>query len=260
MTPSSQALVATDPPHGEVAYEEAAAILRLSVADVVSKTRFPAPEVLAAADGERARGMAGALASVGLDVRVVDSEALARAPWPTPAASHAFEDDSLVVRTGGREIRIGYGEPVVGVSCRPPSGFAPPERVLPEEHALSGDPGPALTEPLEWVEHLDLYVIGETSVKRFAIVDDVSDAVRQCERRFERITMDRRLEDVRPRQRFIAGQDAFDLDMRKAFSFGTLLLRQLLDSVSADLRDLTQYEYGSRLAFAMAHADARSER
>lgn len=256
MTPSSQTLVATNPPHGDVAYEEAAAILRLSVDNLISKVRFPAPEILTAAEDERARGVAWALANVGLGVKVVDGGALARVPWPTPAASHAFEDEALVVRTEGRELRIWYGEPVVGVSCRPPSGFAPSEGVPTEEHALSGDPGPALSEPLEWVEHLDLYVTGEGSVERFVIVNDVSDAVSQCERRFERITMDRRLEGVRPRQRFIPGEDAFDIDMRKAFSFGTLLLRQLLDSVSPDLRDLTHYEYGSRLAFVMAHADA----
>ena len=42
------------------------------------------------------------------------------------------------------------------------------------------------------------------------------------------------------------------MDLRKLFSFGTLLLRQVLESISPELRDIPQYELGSRLAYLMS--------
>jgi hypothetical protein len=75
--------------------------------------------------------------------------------------------------------------------------------------------------------------------------------VSACRRYFHDIEIDSRLEGVRPRQRFVMGEQGFDLDLRKMYSFGTLLLRQALDAVSPELKDLTQYELGSRLAYVL---------
>ena len=60
--------------------------------------------------------------------------------------------------------------------------------------------------------------------------------------------MDARLENVRPRRRFVAGESGFDMDLRKHYSFGTLLLRHALEEISPELKDVPHYEYGSRLA------------
>ena len=76
----------------------------------------------------------------------------------------------------------------------------------------------------------------------------------ECERRFSHIEVDQRLSGVLPRQRFAMGDMRFDPDMRKNFSYGTLLLRQALNSVSPELGDLTQFELGSRLAYVLSRA------
>jgi hypothetical protein len=70
----------------------------------------------------------------------------------------------------------------------------------------------------------------------------------ECARRFQRLSVDARLENVRPRRRFVAGDAGFDVDLRKHYSFGTLLLRHALEEISPTLKDLPHYEYGSRLA------------
>jgi hypothetical protein len=65
------------------------------------------------------------------------------------------------------------------------------------------------------------------------------------------MTVDARLDNVRPRRRFVAGDGGFDMDLRKHYSFGTLLLRHALEEISPDLKDLPHYEFGSRLACAL---------
>ena len=73
----------------------------------------------------------------------------------------------------------------------------------------------------------------------------------ECERRFDHFALDMRLTGVLPRQRFAMGDPTFDPDIRKNFSYGTLLLRQALYTVSAEPGDPTQWELGSRLAYVL---------
>jgi hypothetical protein len=56
----------------------------------------------------------------------------------------------------------------------------------------------------------------------------------------------------------VAGELGFDPDMRKRYAFGTLLLRNLLESISSELRDVTQYELGSRLAYVLSQEGPES--
>jgi hypothetical protein len=74
----------------------------------------------------------------------------------------------------------------------------------------------------------------------------------ECVRRFTDLELDTRLDGVRPRSRFVMGIKNFDYDLRKLYSYGTLLLRQVLDSISPELRDLTHYDLGSRLAYVVS--------
>ncbi|MSR19928.1 MAG: hypothetical protein EXR91_02985 [Gemmatimonadetes bacterium] len=76
----------------------------------------------------------------------------------------------------------------------------------------------------------------------------------ECRRRFAHIHADSRLDGVRPRRRFVAGEAGFNMDLRRHYSFGTLLLRHALASISADLKDLPHYEYGSRIGCAMGRS------
>ena len=132
----------------------------------------------------------------------------------------------------------------------------------------SGD-GALQSEAIQWGSMLDLYLDGDSGLERVTFARDITgfsgltgmagsspaecmvETLTQCALRFDRFSLDRRLEGVRPRQRFTMGADDFDLDQRKLFSYGTLLLRQALNMVDATLGDLTQYELGSRLAWVL---------
>lgn len=267
-----QILVVSDPPHGDVDNDAVAEILGLALVDAQQKIGFPAPEVLLASDRDPASDVAEALTRAGLSVAVIDGHSLADIPWPAPISSFDFGGESLLVRLSGDDVEISYDTPVVGVYCKPPSDLAmddPSGDGLEEGTARlgSGDDGFAIAEGLEWVTNLDLYFTQGGTLRRISIVQDVVDfsglggmkrptgaenmatTIAECERRFHRFELDARLENLRPRHRFLGGDVGFDLDMRKLFSFGTLLLRQVLDSISPEIRDIPQYELGSRLAY-----------
>ncbi len=282
-----QILVVSDPPHREVDEEAVAAILGLALADARVKIGFPAPEVLSASDPDRAAELAESIRGAGLNVAVIDGHELVGVPWPAPVSSFSFGGEGLVARLADAEDEVRYDTPLVGVYCKPPSDFptgspardtaqaavrrrSADERVQrPAAFELGAD-GSEIAEALEWMTNLDLYFTRGGELRRISIVqgvadfsglgdmerptvaDDMAATVAECERRFAHLELDTRLEDVRPRQRFVAGEADFDMDLRKLFSFGTLLLRQVLDAISPDLRDVPQYELGSRLAYLMS--------
>lgn len=254
-----QILVVSDPPHREVAHDAAAEILGLDIADLRAKVDFAAPEVLAASDEARAVEVATALRGSGLSVVVIDGCDLVDVPWPTSVSSFDFEADALVVRPEGGEVRLRYDTPITAVYCQPPAGFEAPEPGRHGPASATGEGGGfAISEDLEWTAHLDLYFTQGRRVRRIALVQDVAEAVAECAHRFHGLRLDTRLENVRPRKRFIGGDADFDLDLRKAYSFGTLLLRQMLESISPDLRDLTHYEFASRLSYLVSRARPRA--
>lgn len=265
-----QILVVSDPPHREVDLEAVAAILGLELADARLKIDFPAPEVLAASDPDRAVAMAASLRGAGLRVKVIDGQELAGVPWPAPADSFELRSEGLLARFAAHDIEVPYDTPVVGVYCKPPADF-PEGGPDGETAALTpDDDGFTIAEAIEWMANLDLYFTRGGVLRRVSIVQDATDfsglgdmrratlaenmaaIVAECDRRFAHIELDSRLENVRPRHRFSGGDYGFDMDLRKAFSFGTLLLRQVLDSISPELRDVPQYELGSRLAYVLS--------
>lgn len=244
-----QILVVSDPPHGEVDVAAVSKVLGIDEETTRLKVAFAAPEVLAASGPQRAHDLARELAGHGLEIRVIAGDVLAEMPWPRLAVDVSFTDDALTAEVEGGTISIPYSASLWCVSCRPPDGFSKLAQVSLSE-ALASKGGPTVAEALEWTHHVDLYALTPQGVGRISLVADPQDALEEIERRFHRVGVDRRLDGVRPRQRFVAGEAGFDIDLRKAFSFGTLLLRQVLQSISDELRDLPQYEYASRLSFA----------
>ena len=74
--------------------------------------------------------------------------------------------------------------------------------------------------------------------------------VAECEQRFTKTQFDRRLVDVRLRRSLIIDTAASSYQQqRKGFSYATTGLAALLESISPDLKDITQFELGSRLAY-----------
>jgi hypothetical protein len=261
-----QILVVSDPPHREVNPDAVAAILGMDVADVRVKIKFPAPEVFAASDVDRAREFATSLRAAGMSLKIIDGHDLATIPWPVPVSSFSFGVDWLAAQVGDEDIEIPYDTPLVGVYCKPPSDFDPE----PGTGLAPGDRGLAIAEAIEWSTNLDLYFSRGGEVQRLSIVQEHVDfsglgdrslataeenmalTVSELEYRFHNLKLDRRLENVRPRTRLRLGDSTFELDMRKLFSFGTLLLRQVLESVEPGLGDMTQHEFGSRIAYLLS--------
>lgn len=253
--------------------EIAASLLGLEAEDARAKIAFGAPEVLLASDPHRCARLATALGEAGLSVAVVDGASLAKIPWPRLASSLAFGTAGLVAETDDGVVQIRYDEPVLGVSCAPPADLrapAPGKSLAPEGDDSPAARGLRLAESLEWMSHLNFFFTRDGEAQRIVIGRDLTDfsglvdgqtaeecmaaTVTECRQRFSRLSLDTRLEDVRPRARFLLGIEDFDYDLRKAYSFGTLLLRTVLDSVSPELTDLTQYELGARISSAL-HAE-----
>ena len=73
--------------------------------------------------------------------------------------------------------------------------------------------------------------------------------VQEFEERFAKGSVDRRLVNMQPRQRPMVGKRAADHPERKGFSFATEALNRLLETISSDLKGVSQFELSSRLAF-----------
>jgi hypothetical protein len=267
MSEAALVVVVADPPHGEVSLPSVAAALAVPPEDIRPKLDFQAPEILAATDRPRAMEVAEALNTAGASVVASDGLDLARIPWPSLVASLALGPDSLAVRAGGVTVDVPFGAILLGVHCAPPADFVPPW--VTSTATQERPEGPAAAEVLEWVEHLDLYVGLEGGLRRFSVApeltdfsgvipagDDSSSAVEALVtvlgRRCTSLPMDDRLVGVRPRRRFLAGEAGFNPDQRRRYAFGTLLLRHTLESIAPELRDVTQYELGSRLAYVLS--------
>ncbi len=105
-----------------------------------------------------------------------------------------------------------------------------------------------------WVRVVDvsscLNFSGLGDLKLPTAEDNMLKLVWECERRFTKAQFDRRLVDVRLRQSLIVDTAARPAhEMRKGFSFATTALAKLLESISPDLKDISQFEQGSRLAY-----------
>jgi hypothetical protein len=269
---ASLALVVSDPPHGRVDHQAVADALGLEPANASLKIGFAAPEVMRCSERPRALPFAELLSETGMNVKVIDGADLARVPWPVPISSMSFGPDALVGTFRGRTLRLGYDEPVLAVFCKPPVNYKRPSVIPPLTPSVNGL---GIAEALDGGSTLDLYVLRGAQLERITIAQDVVDfsdlgegrggspaeslkaTLAECGRRFERLTVDARLENVRPRRRFVAGDAGFDMDLRKHYSFGTLLLRHALGEISPELKELPHYEYGSRLACALGKETLR---
>jgi hypothetical protein len=262
-SPGLLSLVVSDPPHGRVDHQAVADALGLELASASLKIGFAAPEVLRCADPARAAAFAHLMGETGLRVGVVDGADLVRVPWPAPITTMSFGPHGLVGVFRGRAVGIRYEEPVLAVFAKPPRNYTRPAAV-PELSPTSKDL--QIAEALDGMAILDLYTRTGGQLDRITIANDVADftgiegledvsptdrldaMLSECGRRFERLIVDARLVNVRPRRRFVAGEAGFDVDLRKHYSFGTLLLRHALEEISPELKELPHYEYGSRLA------------
>jgi hypothetical protein len=278
--------VVSDPPHSEADLDEAAMLLGLSVADARMKVNFGAPEVwLAHADEEQASLAATALRAAGLSVSILPAQDLLIVPPPTSAQWFSFGDDEFVAYTEDGEVHLRYDALVVGAFCRPPADFASGDHASRSardsfdpmrqrtDHLAGRARHEQVVEMLERRTNLDLYTPSGTGLRRISIAQDsvsfsgLGEAIRPrasdnmdltlatFEQRFSNLVVDKRMVNVRPRQRLTVGGPVENQENRRLLSFGTVGLQELLASVSPELADITQYELASRLSYLMLSGD-----
>jgi hypothetical protein len=255
-------LVVSDPPHDEVDVEAAAKLLDLDVFAARLKTGFGAPEVFGASGPDSAVKLAVALRKTGLRVTILQGSALAGLPWPNPASHLAFDESCLRLTVDGSGLEIPWTTEMLGVFCQPPEGFSF-EKPTDLDRAIASHHGPTISEALQSRSFIDLYLLEEgASVRRVSIVPRMfgmegEKLAAELERRFAALRMDRRLQGVRPRTRYVehgsqaAGRRGPDAPRRRGFSYGTRQLADVLGSISGELRTMTQYELGSRIAYGL---------
>lgn len=247
-------LVVSDPPHGEVDLDAAAELLELDLFATRLKVVFAAPEVMSASGPEEAAEFYAVLTKAGFNASVVDGAALVELPWPDPLSSLTFDVSHLHATVRGENITIPYDARVVGVHCRPPAERSM-ERTVALDRAMASAHGPTIAQAIERKSVLDLYFRDEGALRRVTIVPDLLEAdaegvIKELGRRMECLELDTRLVGVRPRAPFTSGA-GFKGPERRRYSFGTAMLHEVLGSIAPELRAATQYEFGSRLAYAL---------
>ncbi len=282
-------LVVSNPPHGDVDLAGAAPFLGLAPAELRMKANYPVPEIWLAAEDEASMAAAAAgLSGAGLRVAVVAGQRLSEVPPWSTATSFAFGDSALSLQLEDGEVELPYDSHVGAVYCTPraavggarsggggglteglrqrSSGIFMARDSLVGFGALGGRTSqsgdePAAADPA----FVDLYATADGTPRRLSIavgkvdfsglgeqqlpnmIGNLEIFVQEFESRFEGGTVDRRLLDMQPRQRPMVGGGA--TPERKGFSYATQALAKLLESISPNLKGISQFELSSRLAF-----------
>lgn len=248
-------LVVSDPPHGEVDLESAAKLLELDGISTRLKASFGAPEVMHASASGEAVIFGAALQRTGFRVQIVAGARLNDPQWPDPVSGLTFDGSFMQASTPTSVVRVPYDAQVLAVHCQPP-GYRH-TRVPDElERAITSGHGPTIADAIQRMSIVDVYFRDEGTLRRVTIVPErlrlETDVVlKDMGRRFKNLTLDARLKGVRPRAPFSIGQ-SFDGSERRRFSFGTMMLRLVVESIAPELRTIPQYEFGSRLAYALS--------
>ena len=256
-------LVVSDPPHGEVDLEAAAKLLELDGFATRLKASFGAPEVMHASDRAEAIQFGAALQRTGFKVQILNGATLFEPQWPEPISGLVFDASSLQGTTAAETVRVPYDAQVLAVVCQPPNyrHTRVPEEL---ERAIASGHGPTIAEAMAHLSIVDIYFRDGAGLRRVTIVPErlkleTDRVLKDMGKRFTHLTLDARLKGVRPRAPFSIG-GGYDGSERRRYSFGTLMLRQVLESIAPELRAVPQYEFASRLAYALSPLSATSER
>lgn len=255
-------LVISNPPHGTVDARRAAPLLGLIPAEVNLKAHYHVPEIwLAGTDRAGMEEAAGALRDAGLNVVVVAADDLRAVPDQKLVRSFAFGEAGLCLTLDEQGVEARYDHPIIAVTCtpRPPEGGVGgvlPAPVTGERAGIS-----------EVSPFLDLYALRQAGVLRVAVYPEIVDFsglgphiapshagnmlhfVQEFEKRFTRVRFDRRLMNMQLRRRPGVAVPAVREDTRRGYSYASRGLLELLEAVAPELRDISQAELSSRLAY-----------
>ena len=269
-------MLISDPPHGDVDAAEAAPHFGLAAAEVRMKANYGLPEIWFAGEDEaKLLDTSAALEAAGFNSVLVTGSDLVEIPEQNPAVSFAFTDEGLSDERDDSGWMVAYDTPALGVFCQTRGGAldvkAPTKSAT--SHLLKlGRMGGGPTLGAGSVEQgalpfLDLYALSDNGPLRISIVREITSfsglptnlspglppmqhLVAECESRFGNVYVDRRLEDMtlRGSTRVVTGE-APPQPTRTGFSYATEALAELLGSLSPDLRDISQPDLSSRLAY-----------
>ena len=281
-------LVVSNPPHNDVNARQAAPCFGLPPAEARMKANYPAPEIwLADTDKSKMEEAAQDLREAGLNVVAVAGEELANFPPQVKVKSFSFADSHLLVSVEDSDVELAYDAAIAVVFCKPreqaveerhsigSSGsvglgrrvFMTSTRAsmtgLEGRSSMGGSGAGDQTESA----FLDIYASGDGGLKRISVIQDVVDFsglgelklaraadnlvmfVAEFEDRFTQATVDRRMEKARLRKAQLVRKATPQYGHRRGFSYATESLSKLLESVSPELKAVSQFELGSRLAY-----------
>ncbi len=274
---SARYLLISDPPHGEVDAARATRYFGLTVAEVRMKSNYGLPEIWFTEEDEaKLSRTAAALKGARLNTVLVAGSDLVEIPGQNPGEWFVFKDEGLGVGRDNSERTMAYDTPTIAVVCRPrvdvqeaKSPVKPlaarlaswgqvgttRRRNPDEDQAVSGTP-----------PFLDFYAQLDDGICRTSIAQEITsfptlpadlphglsamrNLVAECENRFEKAYLDRRLVDMtlRGMANVVTSVD-FQIH-RRGFSYATEALAHLLGSLSPDLKDISQADLSSRLAY-----------
>jgi hypothetical protein len=231
---------------------------------MVLKAHYPIPEIWRSlADRPSADTTAMGLRDAGLSVRVHMGADLDAVPPQAVAESFTFNDDGLALVLEQEDVLLPYDQPLLIVACNPrgapdEAGTRPPRgstavRALPDIDGKGA-----------WGIFADIYVEAGGQVARYGVSAEgtavssfpsasisgpagkLARFLTDCEQRFKRATIDRRLTHLQPRRRHSAPPPGVQ---RKGFPFGTPALADLLARIAPSMPDMSQCELCSRLVY-----------
>jgi hypothetical protein len=240
-------LIVSHPPHGLVDAMRAAPQLDLLPVELSLKSHYPIPEIwLARDDAAAVEQTATALRDAGLSVKVVPAAAFGALPPQAMVETFSFTEDGLTLALDVQDLVFPYDLPVVIVACSPRE--APPE--------AAGDGA--------WGVFADVYADTAGRMVRCGISATTTDFaalpgtnlagpagrlsrfLQECEARFKRIVVDRRLMHLQLRRKQLPPPPGVQ---RKGFAFGTPELNALLQRIAPEATGMSQCELGSRLVY-----------
>ncbi len=281
---ANHALAISNPPHGNVAYEEAAPSFGLSPAEVRMKANYPIPEIwIAGDDGSLVTSAAKVLQNSGLSVTITSAEDLAAVPNGDVAEKIEFTDSGFSVLCDGSSNSISRESRTVVVYCRPQSTDIDKNSHkvnslrsrMSHSSVIVGDRSrtSSLMELMggsnaldEGVPFIDVYyeidgdpsrvslVAGTTFIAdgdsgQILSVKDMPSLVKRISETFTDLRVDERLVGMRIRRRQMVGTVKPNESRRKGFSFASAGLTRLLEEISPALKNISDTDFSSRLAF-----------
>ena len=256
---------------------EAASYFGLTVAEVRMKANYGLPEIWFADEDEaKLSDTSVALEAAGYNTALVAGSDLIEIPGQSPAESFVFTDGGVRIGRDESEWTLAYDSPTIAVVCRPQVDIE--EAMLPVKPLASRfsswgqvtatprrNPDAVQAES-DTSPFVDFYARLDDGLFRISIVPEstslelpedlphglstMRNLVVECENRFEKTYFDHRLLDMRLRGtvRVVTGANP-RTPPRTGFSFATEALGGLLDSLSPDLKDISQPDLSSRLAY-----------